>query len=78
MTMVEKVARAIHGGTTYPPWDTMGEVAQGDFLNHARAAIEAMREPTEKMSLVGWKALEGNPVSPPLQCWDYMIDEALK
>jgi len=79
MNMIERVARAMAlkcgGGIRLAP-------GKSDHLDHfskmARAAIEAMREPTEEMSLAGWKALEGNPVSPPLQCWDHMLDAALK
>lgn len=49
------------------------------YVALARAAIEAMREPTEAMVLAGFAVDEGqrSPGSP-LQHWTAMIDEALK
>lgn len=79
MSMIEKVARAIYSWLPGPDGtEIFDEEPWRSCLSAARASLEAMREPTEEMSLAGWKALEGNPVSPPLQCWDYMISEALK
>ncbi len=48
----------------------------------ARAAIEAMREPTEAMKAVGEDAsasaiMRPGQVSPPIAAWDSMIDAAL-
>lgn len=45
-SMVERVARAMCGGA---PWDGVPEVGKDVWRLHARAAIEAMREPTEEM-----------------------------
>lgn len=54
MTMIERVARAllavdypddVGGEMEYLWWDRHGET----YLRYARAAIEAMREPTEAM-----------------------------
>ena len=48
--MIERVARALHdmhgAGPAY-------ELAADDWRDMARAAIEAMREPTQKMRLAG-------------------------
>lgn len=52
MSMIERVARAIvasdfNGDTTV--FDTMSEEMKAHFYTNARAAIEAMREPTDFM-----------------------------
>ncbi|MDP3940644.1 MAG: hypothetical protein Q8R92_21225 [Deltaproteobacteria bacterium] len=48
MTMVEKIARAIYD---FPetPWEEMREPVRNEFRQRARAALEAMREPTDAM-----------------------------
>jgi len=62
--MVERVARALvtlHGGR----WDAMifesedGELCQHAYLELARAAIAAMREPTDAMKAEGCEELGG-------------------
>lgn len=77
MTMIEKVARAI--------WDANGWHAPNDedrrtapwalCRRQARAAIEAMREPTEAMThaLKFYGMLDGDTD----QTWDKVIDAAL-
>lgn len=81
--MVEKVARGIcvargldpdngviHGGKRYPAaW--MANVAP------ARAAIEAMREPTREMILAGVHDIPGGAASG-VPVWRAMIDAALQ
>ena len=69
--MVERVARALivryaeqHGGFT--------DRSQDEFEADARAAIAAMREPDKAMSIASNR---GESV---LECWQLMIDEALK
>ena len=51
--MVEKVARAIHNsdpdGLGALPWDELEDWQREFYISDARAAIEAMREPTEFM-----------------------------
>lgn len=50
MTMVERVARAIaRAEPLCLPWDEISEIQKTLFRTAARAAIEAMREPTEAM-----------------------------
>lgn len=73
--MVERVAEAIaisgNGGT----WDDWYNEDQREFhRKRARAAIEAMREPTESMVEAGWNA----PGDQPQTHWEAMIDAALK
>jgi hypothetical protein len=61
--MVERVARAIYESTqgkwTGVPW---AEADRGEHLRQARAAIEAMREPTEGM-------LDAGPPEPYMDRW---------
>lgn len=59
--VVERVARAIcasdfDGDETV--YDTMSAEMQGNFHINARAAIEAMREPTHRMTVAGHSALD--------------------
>lgn len=69
--MVERVAESLRAsmpGLTNPeawPWKTL-----------ARAAIEAMREPTEDMADAG--AIETNSEEDAIECWKAMIEEALR
>lgn len=54
VTMVERVARIIHPGAWEPEaapwcWELLVEKAQQEARGKARAAIEALREPTEAM-----------------------------
>jgi hypothetical protein len=98
--MAERVARAIyqsqeeyrcaelsklHGHNySFLPWEDAPEHWRNMAMGSARAAIEAMREPTEKMieaGTVGWDALDGSGVRPmfaPQRPYRAMIDEALK
>ena len=67
MDIVEKVARAI-----CKEWFLGSERTWQNFLPAARAAIEAMRSPTETMAIAGRKhSLR------PAQTWAAMIDAAL-
>lgn len=70
MTMIEKVAAAIQEAELGNNWEAM-----------ARAAIEAMREPTDAMTGaegVGW-ARDGSAHidRDPREYWPLMIDAAL-
>lgn len=73
---IERVARAMFysGGTFLPgAWDLTSEVTRHHNRNKARAAIEAMRDPTEAV-------LEAGPPEPYMDAdvWRSMIDAALK
>ena len=69
MTMLEKVAKAIEDAELGNNWNDM-----------ARAAINAMREPSTEMLDAGWNAAwpEGSKFTrPPLYVWEDMISAAL-
>jgi hypothetical protein len=75
--MVERVARAIYaaGKDDYAwPWDELNETRKEGVRDVARAAIAAMREPTEAMLQAGSDI--AHVVT--LDDWEYMIDEALE
>jgi hypothetical protein len=67
--MIKRVAIAIamangdEGGTTWP-----------EFVGDAHAAVEAMRDPSDRMLKAGLRA--ANPS--PQECWQAMIEVALK
>lgn len=73
-SMIEKVARAISLSQTQT--ETMWQA----FLPEARAAIEAMREPTEAMieSAIPIVPDCGSPHNYPEPIWQEVIDAALK
>lgn len=79
MTMVERVADRIwksHG------WALGDDVDFADVLKIARAAIEAMREPTEAMAVAGEDVVAapfvGGRLTDPSAVWSAMIDAAQK
>lgn len=80
--MIERVARAIHrteGPWSDVPWDDLPESAKSASRRQARAAIEAMREPTLDMIHCS-PVTADNFVPYPETCavtWRAMIDEAL-
>lgn len=65
--MIERVARAQHrahyerGRRLYPDgaWELLDRFQRENWLFSARAAIEAMREPSEAMSTAGKHAVKG-------------------
>lgn len=62
MNMTEKVARAIYTDTRtriphYREWDDLNKLSQGIYLSLAKAAIKAMREPSEEMIEAGTKEI---------------------
>lgn len=76
MTMIERVARAIAAK------ETGSETNYRDFVDAARAAIEAMREPTDEMVRAG-RAVDGqyNTVRASIDAaahYRAMIDKALE
>lgn len=85
--MVEKVARAIcdagQGQWRKPPYNELHTDALNNHWRHkARAAIEAMREPSEAMVKAGydafmaWDARTGDDLGMEI-IWRAMIDAAL-
>lgn len=81
MTLIEQVAQAMWTAReqTMPTrtrmnWSDGTDIARHVMLQQARAAIRAMREPTEKMVEAGeWPAEDDGA----LACWQAMIDAAL-
>jgi hypothetical protein len=74
--IVEAVARAIYEAEKpnhHAGWEVFSKIGNNrDFqMKIARAAIEAMREPTEKMINRGYAT------RPTKACWQAMIDAAL-
>lgn len=71
--MAERVAKAICAAQSWMlPWDEIPAEAQDGMRNVARAAIAAMREPTDKMVEAGLAKTFA------VYVWPIMIDEALK
>ena len=85
--MIERVALALKAkiGEAFDATPIPGSPAEwgdwsatGGMLNLedvARAAIEAMREPTQEMLRAGWAAAHDEDAG---DCWRDMIDAALK
>lgn len=87
--MVERAAKAsyeyvrITGAaalTKYPAWEELSEDQRNLYLNAQRAAIQAMREPTEGMLNIGHPVDRDPAVNMGAKLYIYqaMIDEALK
>lgn len=78
--MIERVAKHIYDGRNgrgCKPWGHLPRAHQEPYLVDARAAIEAMREPTEAMEEA---ALDVRPLmmpDTPRELWEAMIDAAL-
>ncbi len=69
--MIERVAKAMHQSHgILLPYDLLSERQKEPLLIHAKAAITAMREPTEKMIFAPDRS--GNK-----EIWQAMIDAAL-
>jgi len=76
--MVERVARALHAmpseAWSEVPWSVLQAMHKERLMRHARAAIEAMREPTPEMVDEAYEyALNENAAG----VWRKMIDAAL-
>jgi hypothetical protein len=57
--MVDRIAKAILGSVSDRAWESLSSLSQESLRLQARAAIEAMREPTEAM------------INSPETHWDY-------
>ena len=80
--MVERVARSLyHAHSRNKPYDILQPEFQRQYEKQARAAIEAMREPTEAMEEAGFQAgHEGDgewEYASPASTYTAMIDAAL-
>lgn len=74
-SMVERVAQAVHRAVYQlsHSWEAATEAEREYYRDKARAAIAAMREPTDAMEWVGYE--RRMTVG---EFWTAMIDEALK
>jgi hypothetical protein len=68
MTKLEQVARAIAKS------EGLNEDWTKQYLRHARAAVEALREPSEAMLDAGNRQLD---CANERQCWQAMLDAIL-
>ena len=80
--MVERVARALvedwhkHNPASMKAWDEQPDFGQDNARRAARAAIEAMREPTEAM-MVPSRLILDTWDDDMFRVWNAMIDAAL-
>lgn len=73
-SMIDQVAKEImHWAIPYNNWDAISEEQRERWRGAARAAITAMREPTNEMISGTWN-MEGRPV---YLIWQSMVDIAL-
>lgn len=79
-SMIERVARAIAGKLDdNTPWKECGQGFRETCILLARAAIEAMREPTEAMlDAYSLTSMSWNDEAVAKSVWYPMIDAALK
>jgi hypothetical protein len=88
--MIERVAMGIHAqraNSRLTKWEDCSEEYRNGTRRDARAAIEAMREPTDEMQSAGYLNAEHSieavgdlapaPESQPRLIWQAMIDAAL-
>ena len=77
--MIERVARALAASDRHfsdgGSWDELDPIEHDIYMASARAAIEAMREPTSEMVDAAYANTGGVGAT---KCWQAMIDEALK
>jgi len=84
--MIERVARALCDDTLKRWRSPIGVQSEPwrEFIPAARAAIEAMREPTDEMKkkgqieFLGYNSDFDPPSVPLVNAWDAMIDAALE
>lgn len=77
--MVDRVARAMHGADgikSFASFDDESAGNQWDYRSMARAAIAAMREPTEAMMQAAHIII--GDLADQKRSWQYAIDAALK
>lgn len=82
MNMIEKVARAMLNADNADnadvvSWDELTSVKAKSYKRHAKAAILAMREPSEEMVKAADVSIHSD-FYPPNITWEKMIEAALK
>ena len=74
MTPIERVARGLHSVRSKETvFDNLSRTIKGHYLKEARAAIEALREPSEKMMAAG----NHHDIASDEDRWRRMVDAAL-
>jgi hypothetical protein len=82
--MIERVAKAVKNCGVFPLGDMREYLSPEDAITIARAAVEAMREPTDEMNDAGADKCDGGCAEESCQCgfmgkiWTAMIDAALE
>ena len=84
-SMIERVAREVHrlhpdSLVSVVAWKNLTLDERDECIEIARAAIKAMREPTEKMQIDAGDLGDGLGLTAEVVCllWQAMIDEILK
>lgn len=77
MTMIEKVSAGIQAAHKNFMATGAGRDTDERWPDMARAALEAMREPSLKMVEVGWDEVNRSAGGAVLTAWKVMIDAAL-
>lgn len=82
--MIERVAKALStfDESNFPKfvksdWEKLTPLARSAYRRRARAAIEAMREPTRMMIDAGASGCGEDSINVAMGAWDAMIDAAL-
>ena len=76
--LIERVARAIRGCVSADDWNFIDEIARKMYRREARAAIEAMREPTTEMLHASTMQVPTWDNEASKRKWQAMIEAALK
>lgn len=81
--MIERLARALHGcvmqqDADQAPWEKLSQPVKQECLLMARAAIEAMREPTNAMIEAADGEYRDDDRRALVGEWQTMIDVALR
>jgi hypothetical protein len=86
--MIERAARSIYesrNGYGCKPWSLLTRSQKEQYLAHARAIFEAIRDPMEPMSVAGGLAIEDSMFRSQddhvskgaAKCWKAMVDAIL-
>lgn len=75
--MIERVARAIHARSDHgSTWEELDAYSTMEYLEDAKAAIGAMREPTEAMIEASNREWDGRMSHRSSGAWQAMVDAA--
>ena len=76
--MIERVARAMFACDHDEPWEQGEDLTRRIYLNNARAAIEAMREPSDAMLQAATMEVPTWDDAASKRKWQAMITAALE